>query len=95
MNYTLVQEQRIGMRETNQDYAVCDVTDRAMLLTVADGMGGYLGGEMAAELAVGSLWHSFSSEATPTLADPETFLEHALQQAHSAIHTYAREQALP
>ena len=95
MNYTLVQEQRIGMRDTNQDYAVHDATDQAMLLTVADGMGGYYGGELAAEIAVGSIWHSFSNEAQPILAEPDVFLECALARAHAAIQSYARERDLP
>ncbi|MDH3761260.1 MAG: serine/threonine-protein phosphatase [Gammaproteobacteria bacterium] len=95
MNYTLVQEQRIGMRDTNQDYAVHDATDKAMLLTVADGMGGYYGGELAAEIAVGSIWHGFRNEAQPILAEPEVFLERALARAHAAIQSYAREKELP
>lgn len=94
MNFTLVQEQRIGMRDTNQDYVLHDANDRAMLLTVADGMGGYAGGELAAEIAVGSIGHSFSSEAQPILADPQAFLERALLRAHAAIHSYAREKEL-
>lgn len=94
MNYDLVQEQRVGMRDTNQDYAIHDATEQAMLLAVADGMGGYLGGEMAAEIAVGSIWHSFSEAAIPTIANPAEFLERALVQAHTDIHAYAREQEL-
>ncbi len=95
MIYTLVQEQRIGMRETNQDYALHDATDQALLLTVADGMGGYYGGELAAEIAVGSICHSFASEALPGLADPGAFLERAFARAHEAIRRYAEEQQLP
>jgi serine/threonine protein phosphatase PrpC len=95
MNYTLVQEQRIGMRDTNQDYVLHDATDKAMLLTVADGMGGYFGGELAAEIAVGSIEHSFSNEAQPILAEPEVFFERALARAHAAIQCYAREKKLP
>lgn len=95
MNYTLAQEQRIGMRDTNQDYLVHDATDKAMLLTVADGMGGYYGGELAAEIAVGSIWHSFSNAAQPILAEPGVFLARALARAHAAIQDYAREQELP
>ena len=94
MNYDLVKEQRVGMRDTNQDYAIHDATEQAILLTVADGMGGYLGGEMAAEIAVGSIWHNFSEAAIPTIANPEEFLERALVQAHADIHAYAREQEL-
>lgn len=95
MNYALAQEQRIGMRETNQDYAGHDATDEALLLTVADGMGGYRGGELAAEIAVGSLLHSFGREAQPQIIEPAAFLEQALAEAHDAIHSYARERELP
>ena len=95
MNYELVREQRIGMRDKNQDYAVHDATDQAMLLAVADGMGGYHGGEIAAEIAVGSLWHGFSQAALPVLDDPDGFLDRALVRAHTAIHAYAREKELP
>ncbi len=95
MNYALAQEQRKGMRETNQDYAGHDATDKSLLMTVADGMGGYQGGELAAEIAVGSLLHSFGSEAQPEVAEPEAFLERAIVRAHGAIHSYARDRELP
>ena len=95
MNYDLVQEQRIGMRKTNQDYAVHDATGEALLLIVADGMGGYYGGQLAAEIAVGSIWHSFCSEAQPRLSAPDVFLQRAIARAHTAIRRYARERQLP
>ena len=95
MKYALAQEQRRGMRETNQDYAGHDATDQALLLIVADGMGGYDGGELAAEIAVGSLLHSFGREAQPELPDPGDFLERALVRAHDAIRAYASNHAMP
>jgi serine/threonine protein phosphatase PrpC len=95
MKHVLVQEQRIGMRDTNQDYAVHDSTEQALLLIVADGMGGYFGGEIAAEIATGSVCHSFSNEAQPRIAEPEVFLERALARAHDAITRYAGEKQLP
>ncbi len=95
MNYALVQEQRIGMRATNQDYAIHAATDRALLLAVADGMGGYYAGELAAEIAVGSICHSFADAAQPRLAEPEAFLERAIARAHDAIRRYADAQELP
>ena len=94
MNYTLAQEQRIGMRETNQDYAIHDATEASLLLAVADGMGGYANGEVAAEIAVGSICHSFGSEARPMLADPAGFLENAILRAHDAIRGYAETRDL-
>ena len=95
MSYTLAQEQRCGSREINQDYAAHAETGQSLLLAVADGMGGYFGGELAAEIAIGSLCHSFSHAAQPVIGDPETFLERAIAKAHVAIQTYADEQQLP
>ena len=95
MKYVLELEQRKGMRDTNQDNAAHDSTGQALLLTVADGMSGYHGGEIAAEIAVGSILHSFATEARPTLSAPATFLDQALLRAHEAIHGYARQQDLP
>ncbi len=95
MKYTLAREHRIGMRQHNQDIAGHVVTDGAMLLAVADGMGGYFRGELAAEIAVGSLSHAFCSEATPKLADPGVFLDHAIGRAHVAIQRYAHTRSLP
>jgi len=95
MNHVLVREQRIGMRPSNQDYAGHDATREALLLAVADGMGGHFGGEIAAEIAVGSLLKSFEAGATPRLADPGGFLDRALLGAHEAIRAYARARALP
>ena len=95
MKYALAQEHRIGMRETNQDYTGHDATAEALLLIVADGMGGYFGGELAAEIAVGSVLHSFGKEAQPRLAEPDIFLERAFARAHLAIQRYAAERELP
>ena len=95
MNYALAQEQRIGMRDSNQDYVLHDATEQALLLVVADGMGGYYGGELAAEIAAGSICHSFGVEARPRIAQPEVFLERAFARAHRAIRGYADEQQLP
>ncbi len=95
MNYALAQEQRKGTRDTNQDYAGHDATEQALLLIVADGMGGYYGGELAAEIAVGSMLLSFGNEAQPKLADPNDFLERAMIRAHDAIRSYAGERNLP
>ncbi|MCZ7566173.1 MAG: serine/threonine-protein phosphatase [Burkholderiales bacterium] len=83
------------MRERDQDRCVHHVAHEAMLLAVADGMGGYFGGELAAEIAVGSLLHSFLEAAKPKVADPGAFLDRAISHAHVAIGAYARVRALP
>ena len=41
MKYTIVHDSRIGGRDINQDRAAWLATDDALLMVVADGMGGH------------------------------------------------------
>lgn len=95
MNYTIAQESRIGGREINQDRATWLTTEDAVLMVVADGMGGHLQGEVAAQLAIDTVAECFRLEAKPRLADPEVFLHAALLRAHRTIVTYAAECQIP
>lgn len=91
MKYTIAQDSRIGGRRINQDRAAWLATDDAVLLLVADGMGGHLHGEVAAQIAVDTVCACFRDEARTRLADPARFLGASLQQAHEAIVHYAAE----
>lgn len=91
MNYTIAQESRIGGREINQDRATWLATEDAVLMVVADGMGGHLQGEVAAQLAIDTIAECFRIEAKPRLADPSDFLTQALNRAHRTIVNYAAE----
>ncbi|MCX7156038.1 MAG: protein phosphatase 2C domain-containing protein [Rhodocyclales bacterium] len=95
MNYTIAQESRIGGREINQDRVAWLATDDVVLMVVADGMGGHLQGEVAAQIAVDSVTGNFRSEAKPRLANPAHFLAMALQQAHQTIVRYAADCRIP
>ncbi len=85
MKYALAQETRIGARRINQDRIGCWSTEDSLLMAVADGLGGHLHGELAAELAVALLGAAFAHEARPRLADPGAFLARAFAAAHAAI----------
>lgn len=92
MNYSLAQESRIGGREVNQDRAIALAFGDAVLLAVADGMGGHLRGEVAAQIAIdtlGDLFRAACTDASPRLPDIGAFLATALRQAHAAIVGYA------
>ncbi|MCF8197983.1 MAG: protein phosphatase 2C domain-containing protein [Sulfuritalea sp.] len=91
MNYTIAQESRIGGREINQDRATWLATEDAVLLVVADGMGGHLQGEVAAQLAIDTIAECFRIEAKPRLANPTDFLTAAMHRAHRTIVNYAAE----
>lgn len=56
----------IGRRESNEDrFAVKEFGDRRVLLVVADGMGGHVAGEKAAEIVCASLLNYDSHAAGP------------------------------
>lgn len=95
MNYSIVQESRIGGREINQDRVAWLATADAVLMVVADGMGGHLHGEVAAQMAVDTFCERFRSEAKTLLADPAHFLATTLKQVHRAIVRYATEGQIP
>jgi serine/threonine protein phosphatase PrpC len=64
----------------------------ALLMVIADGMGGHLQGEVAAQIAVQYMVEAFQREAKPRLKDPFLFLSRGLTNAHCAILDYADER---
>ncbi len=94
MKFTIFQESRIGRRRNNQDRVAYSYSREALLMIVADGMGGHLHGEVAAQIAVQFVAHAFQREARPALPDPVLFLSRALSNAHHAILDYAFDKAL-
>ena len=95
MNYTIAHDTRIGGREVNQDRAAWLATEKAVLMVVADGMGGHLQGEVAAQIAIDTLVERFRAEATPRLANPADFLAASLLLAHRTIVRYAADCRIP
>jgi serine/threonine protein phosphatase PrpC len=95
MKYAVVQDTRIGTRRMNQDRIGCWSTPACLLLAVADGLGGHLYGEVAAELAVALLGAAFEREAQPRIADPGAFMARAIAAGHAAILRHAQQRDLP
>lgn len=94
MKYAIFEETRIGKRSYNQDRAGQWRTPEALFLAVADGMGGHLHGEIAAQIAVDCLGAAFRTEAKPKVADPEDFLSKAIARAHAMIVHQTLRQGL-
>lgn len=94
MRFTIYQESRQGGRANNEDRTTYAYSRNALLLVVADGMGGHHYGEVAAQIAIQTLADSFQREAKPTLADPFRFLQKGMINAHHAILDYSKRHRL-
>jgi PPM family protein phosphatase len=94
MKFSIYQESRIGARKYNQDRMAHSYTRDALLAVLADGMGGHLHGEVAAQIAVQFITERFQREATPELPDPLLFLLKAIIGAHHTILDYAADGGL-
>jgi PPM family protein phosphatase len=94
MRFSIFQESRKGTRKSNQDRVGYAYTRDALLMVVADGMGGHLHGEVASQIAVQLLNEAFQREAKPKLADPFTFLQKSIIDAHFALGDYAKARRL-
>ena len=95
MRFSIYQDTEIGGRSANQDRMGYCFTSESLLMVVADGMGGHLRGEIAAQIALQSIAATFQSTAKPGLADPVTFLDASLRRAHRDILRYQETHALP
>ncbi len=95
MRFSVYQESRIGGRKSNQDRVAHCYSRDALLVVIADGMGGHLHGEIAAQIAVEYITEAFQREGRPKLPDPLLFLSRALTNAHHAILDYALDRGLP
>jgi serine/threonine protein phosphatase PrpC len=94
MKFSIHQANHIGGRKYNQDRVGYAYTNDALLLVLADGMGGHLHGEVAAQIAVYTFMRAFSRLESGRAKEPEVFLRATMRAGHDAIIDYAREQGL-
>ena len=94
MKFTIFQNSRQGPRPYNQDRLAYSYSKDALLLVLADGMGGHRHGEIAAQLAVKTLTDAFQRLAVPTLSSPAKFLIDHIQQVHDMIENVTQDQEL-
>jgi serine/threonine protein phosphatase PrpC len=85
MKFSIYQGSRQGARPYNQDRLAYSYSKEALLMVIADGMGGHRHGEIAAQLAVKMLTEAFQKAALPILKNPAEFLSNQIQQVHDAI----------
>ena len=94
MKFAVYQASRIGGRNYNQDRVAYAYSDQALLLVLADGMGGHMHGEVAAHIAIHTFMQAFAQAAQPRVPEPEEFLGEIMRRAHEAIIQYAHAQQL-
>ncbi len=94
MNVEIAQVTRIGGRRINQDRVAAAQAGEAVLLVLADGMGGTQRGEVAADIALEVMLSAFRDAAAPVIDDPAAFFRDTLERAHLQVLRYAREQGL-
>jgi serine/threonine protein phosphatase PrpC len=85
MNFTIHQASHIGNRKYNQDRVAYSYSNDALLLVLADGMGGHLHGELAAALTIETFAASFGQHAQSSFAEPQSFLSDTMRRAHERI----------
>ena len=95
MKYQITQYTLRGARPTNEDRVGYAERDNAVLLVVADGLGGHRGGEIAAEVLVETLVHNFQSLRQPVIQRPSAFLALGILQAHHAIVAHGKASQTP
>ena len=94
MKCTFAQETRPGRRPYNQDRLGYWRTPEAVLMVLADGMGGHAHGEVAAELTMRHIAAAFRRDARPRLADPDLFLFRAIGRSHGMLLREAMQLGL-
>jgi serine/threonine protein phosphatase PrpC len=95
MQFSVYQQTHIGGRKVNQDRMGYSFTRDALLLVLADGMGGHARGEVAASITLQTMSAMFQRQATPYVKKPERFLQDALLESHEAILRYGKQNGMP
>ncbi len=94
MKYVVYQASRCGGRPYNEDRVGYAYTSDALLMVLADGMGGHARGEIASQLTVQVITGLFNARAKPMLVDMASFLLDGIYAAHDAINEYAMRHKL-
>ncbi len=92
MNFSIHQASHIGNRRYNQDRVAYAYSNEALLLVLADGMGGHLHGEKAAAIAIETFVETFGHHAQPRIGNPDAFIQNTMRYAHERIMNIPHNQ---
>ncbi len=95
MRFSVYQDSQVGGRPSNQDRMGYCFTRDALLLLLADGMGGHQHGEIAASLSLQTMGALFRERARPLVDDPAVLLDELVFGAHQALLAYRAAHRLP
>ncbi len=95
MQFQATQHSLQGTRPTNQDRVAIAERDNAVLLVLADGLGGHEGGALAAETLTQTLVRAFQAVKQPSITKPSAFLALAIMQAHKNILAIGNSHSPP
>ena len=85
MKYTLGEHTLRGSRRINQDRIAFAERDNAILMVLADGLGGHARGELASELLTQTIIQQFTSIRQPLIEQPSAFLALTILHSHKMI----------
>ncbi len=94
MKYEIAKTSRLGNRKSNQDRCLVLEAPDAVLLALADGMGGHPRGESAAQILMDASRRAFLTSRKP-IANPRVFLSGLLDMAHHQILEFGQQQTPP
>lgn len=90
MKYTVGEHSIRGGRKINQDRIAYAERDNAVLMVLADGLGGHARGELASELFVQTVIQQFTSIRQPLIEQPSAFLALSIIHAHKMIRAMGK-----
>jgi len=85
VKYTIGEHTLRGSRRINQDRIAFAERDNAVLMVLADGLGGHARGELASELLTQTIIQQFTSIRQPLIEQPSAFLALSILHAHKMI----------
>jgi len=94
MKFSVFQGSRQGPRPYNQDRLAYSYSKDAILLVIADGMGGHRHGEVAAQLAVKMLMDAFQEQSATAIPNPADFLKQQILRIHHTIDAIREKHGL-
>jgi len=85
VKYTLGEHTLRGSRKINQDRIAYAERDNAVMLVLADGLGGHARGELASELLTQTVVQGFNNIRQPLIEQPSAYLALSILHAHKMI----------